>query len=102
MQRLIIAFIFLTATFSTILLQAQNQEECEQVLNRAAEEFNAGHFYGIPAMLHDCLEKNQRAGWRQRAYILLAETYLLLDDPVGAERSYLEILRANPEFVPDR
>jgi hypothetical protein len=83
-------------------VRAQSHEECEQVLNGAVEEFNAGHFYGIPAMLHDCLEKNQRAAWRQRAYILLAETYLLLDDPTGAERSYLEIIRANPEFVPDR
>lgn len=102
MQRFIITSLFLIAALCTTRLQAQNQEECEQVLNRATEEFNAGHFYGIPSMLHDCLEKNQRAGWRQRAYILLAETYLLLDDPVGAERSYLEILRANPEFVPDR
>jgi hypothetical protein len=83
-------------------VKAQSQEECEQVLNRAVEEFNAGHFYGIPAMLKDCLDRNQRAAWRQRAHILLAETYLLLDDAAGAERSYLEILRANPEFVPDR
>jgi hypothetical protein len=81
--------------------QAQSQEECELVLNQATEEFNAGHFYGIPAMLNDCLSKNHKPGWRQRAFILLAETYLLLDDPFGAERSYLEILRANPEFVTD-
>ncbi|RAV97987.1 porin family protein [Pseudochryseolinea flava] len=102
MQRLRIAFLVCFAIFCARGLKAQSQEECEQVLNRAIEEFNAGHFYGIPSMLHDCLERNQRAAWRQRAYILLAETYLLLDDPVGAERSYLEILRANPEFVPDR
>ncbi|HYG18176.1 MAG TPA: outer membrane beta-barrel protein [Ohtaekwangia sp.] len=84
-----------------VLAKGQNQEECELVLNRATDEFNAGHFYGIPAMLNDCLNKNQRSGWRQRAYLLLAETYLLLDDPFGAERSYLEVLRSNPEFRTD-
>src|SRR5688572_1283900 len=94
--------IFFICMASYALVNGQNQEECEVVLNRATEEFNAGHFYGIPAMLNDCLNKNQRADWRQRAYLLLAETYLLLDDPFGAERSYLEILKANPEFITDR
>jgi hypothetical protein len=77
------------------------QDECELVLNRAIEEFNAGHHYGIPAMLNECLERNQNREWRQRAYLLLAETYLLLEDPFGAEKSYLEVLRANPEYTTD-
>jgi len=77
------------------------QDECELVLVQATEEFNAGHLYGISAMLKDCLDKNQRREWRQRAYLLLAETYLLLEDPIGAEQSYLNVLRANPEFVTD-
>jgi len=95
--------LFLALLFSVGAMQVQGQglEECELVLNQATEEFNAGHLYGIPAMLHDCLSKNHRPAWRQRAYVLLAETYLLLDDPIGAENSYLEILRANPEFVTD-
>ena len=77
------------------------QDECELVLTRATEEFNAGHLYGIPGMLNDCLNKNQNDEWRQRAYLLLTETYLLLEDPLGAENSYLNILHANPEFVAD-
>jgi hypothetical protein len=32
---------------------------------------------------------------------LLTQTYLLLEDPIGADNSYLELLRANPEFLPD-
>lgn len=79
----------------------QAQTECELTLTQATEEFNAGHLYGIPAMLSDCLNKNQKDEWRQRAYLLLAETYLLLEDPIGAENSYLEVLRANPEYVTD-
>ncbi|MDH4295191.1 MAG: PorT family protein [Cyclobacteriaceae bacterium] len=81
--------------------QSLAQDECELVLIQATEEFNAGHLYGISAMLKDCLDKNQKREWRQRAYLLLAETYLLLEDPLGAEQSYLSVLRANPEFLTD-
>ncbi|MGC3946954.1 MAG: outer membrane beta-barrel protein [Chryseolinea sp.] len=77
------------------------QDECELTLAQATEEFNAGHLYGIPALLKDCIDKNNNREWRQRAYLLLAETYLLLEDPLGAEQSYLNVLWANPEFVTD-
>lgn len=74
--------------------------DCEQTLALATEEFNAGHFYSVPSTLNECLTSFNR-DQRQRAFLLLTQTYLLLDDPIGAERSYLEILWANPEFVPD-
>lgn len=74
--------------------------DCEQTLAFATDEFNAGHFYSVPSILNECLTGFNR-DQRQRAYLLLTQTYLLLDDPIGAERSYLEILWANPEFVPD-
>lgn len=94
-KAVVVIFLFCVS----ICLHAQ--DECELVLTRATEEFNAGHLYGIPGMLSDCLSKNQNDEWRQRAYLLLAETYLLLEDPLGAENSYLNILHANPEFVAD-
>lgn len=80
------------------------QIDCEQVLNNATEEFNAGHFYGISAMLKPCIDNGFSREQRQRAYLLLTQVYLLLDDPIGAEDSYLKLLHANPEFVaePDR
>jgi len=96
LRKFIVAILF---TLGCLVSQAQN--ECEVTLTRATEEFNAGHLYGIPAMLNDCINKNQKSEWRQRAYLLLAETYLLLEDPIGAENSYLEVLRANPEYVTD-
>jgi opacity protein-like surface antigen len=92
----VVAFIFLLG-----VNYSHAQSECELTLTRATDEFNAGHLYGIPALLNDCLNKNQNDAWRQRAYLLLAETYLLLEDPIGAENAYLEVLRANPEFVTD-
>ncbi len=96
-KRIIVAIALVF--FGVVYSDAQN--ECELTLTRATEEFNAGHLYGIPAMLSDCLAKNQKDDWRQRAYLLLTETYLLLEDPIGAEKSYLEVLRANPEYVTD-
>lgn len=74
--------------------------DCEQTLALATEEFNAGHFYNVPSVLNECLTSFNR-NQRQRAHLLLTQTYLLLDDPIGAQRSYLEVLWANPEFVPD-
>src|SRR5687767_3189962 len=79
---------------------AAQDEDCELTLTRATDEFNAGHFYGIPSILSNCLSKFTKEQ-RQRANLLLTQTYLLLDDPIGAKRSYLEVLHANPEFVTD-
>lgn len=80
---------------------AFGQSACELTLTRAQEEFDAGRFHGVPALLQECLDKNQNREWEQRAYLLLSETYLLLEDPVKADESYLRVLQANPEFVTD-
>ena len=87
----------------TIVAHAQ-VDNCELKLNQATEEFNAGHFYNISSLLKDCIDRGFTREQRQRAYLLLTQTYLLLDDPIGAESSYLKLLEANPEFVtePDR
>lgn len=79
--------------------RAQN-DECQLILELAVTEFNAGHFYIIPSILSPCLE-NFSAEQKQRAYLLLTQTCLLLDDPVGAKQNYLGVLKANPEFVTD-
>lgn len=85
---------------STILSWAQ-EVTCEQVLNQATEEFNSGRFYGVPGMLANCISDGFTREQRQRAYLLLTQVYLLLDDPLAAENSYLEVLEANPEFATD-
>lgn len=74
--------------------------DCEQTIALATEEFNAGHFHSVPSILNECLTSFNR-DQRQRAFLLLTQTYLLLDDPIGTQRSYLEVLSANPEFIPD-
>lgn len=78
-------------------LYAQN--DCEAKLNEAANEFNSGHFNGLSAILKPCIDsKSFTSEQLVRAYQLLTQTYLILDDPLGAENSYLNLLRANPEF----
>ncbi len=74
--------------------------DCELILNQASDEFNAGHFYGISSILAPCMNKFTREQ-RQRANLLLTQTYLLLDNPEEAENSYLKLLQANPEFAVD-
>lgn len=82
-----------------LVINSVAQDKCEQTLTQATEAFAAGHFNQIPIMLKACIDEGQKKEWRQRAYLLLAQTYLLLEDPVGAENSYLEVLRANPEYT---
>lgn len=89
--------ILLSISFTSF---AQNDTECEQSLTQAQDEFNAGHFYGLPAILKDCLSKFSTEQ-SVRAYMLLAQSYLLIDDPIAAEDSYLKLLRADPEYVAD-
>src|SRR5690349_8468608 len=90
---------FLFFTLSVHVAFAQN-DDCELTLSRAVDEYNAGHFYAIPAVLEPCLNQFTTEQ-RQRAYLLLTQTYLLMDDPIGAKQSYLSVLKANPEFIPD-
>ncbi|HYC85574.1 MAG TPA: porin family protein [Chryseosolibacter sp.] len=91
----VIGFIFIMCS------RVNGQDEnCEGMLVRATEEFQAGHFSSIPGILSECLDKFTQEQ-QLRANLLLTQTYLLLDDPLGAKRSYMEVLRANPEFVAD-
>jgi opacity protein-like surface antigen len=98
MVRVLLATLLFIFIFS---LNGRTQSACELTLNTAQQEFEAGRFSSVPVILKDCLSKNQNREWEQRAYLLLAETYLLLQDNAKAEESYLKIIQSNPEFVTD-
>ncbi len=83
-----------------ISVQALAQQDCELTLTNATKEFQDGHFYTIPSILGGCLTSFSN-DQKLRAYLLLTQTYLLLDDPIGAKVSYLGVLKANPEFIAD-
>jgi hypothetical protein len=85
----------------SVSISAFAQENCQQTLDLANTEFESGRFYGLPSLLKGCLEAGFTNEQRFRAYYLLAQAYLVLDDPIGAETSYLNLLKVNPEFKPN-
>lgn len=93
--------IHILLLFYSISYAQQPVSDCEQTLNVATDEFNAGRFYGVPSILKPCLDRGFTREQQQRANLLLTQTYLLLDDPFGAESSYINVLWANPEFEAD-
>ncbi|MGE0772137.1 MAG: outer membrane beta-barrel protein [Cyclobacteriaceae bacterium] len=89
--------LILMLVLMAVTIRAQ-APDCSQRLLQANDEFTAGRFYGIPGLLAECLE-NLSSEEKVRAYHLLAQTYLIIDDPVAAEDSYLRLLGADPEYV---
>jgi hypothetical protein len=94
-RKLTLQFLFILI-FGYTSAQVNN---CEQSLTQADAEFNAGHFFGIPSILSSCLQSGFSNEQKVRAYLLLTQTYLILDDPISAEDSYLKLLKADPEYV---
>lgn len=93
-----LAVILLMGSWCT----ASAQSACDQTLIDAESEFSAGHFYSIPSKLQSCLEGNDFSqDQKVRAYLLLCQAYLILDDKVAAEDNYLRLLKADPEFIPN-
>ncbi len=79
---------------------AQDKCDPESTLTLATDEFNAGHFYGLEAILKPCISnKTFTREQLVRAYQLLTQTYLILENPAAAEESYLNLLSANPEYI---
>lgn len=72
----------------------------EPILLQAGDEFNAGRYYGLPALLKPVIESSKTTNEQLvRTYLLLTQAYLILDDPTAAEDSYLKLLKADPEYV---
>lgn len=97
MNRRLALILFLSLLLSSPAL-AQDKD-CEQILSQADDEFNAGRFYGIPSLLKPCLERGFTNEQKVRAYLILTQAYLILDDPIAADDSYLKLLNADPEYV---
>lgn len=77
------------------------QGSCTTVLSDAQDSFESGHLYGIPAILKPCLDSGFSKAEKIQAYWLLCRTYLIIDDPISAEDSYLKLLNLDPEYAVD-
>lgn len=91
-------FIFCVGVFMIFRLSAQ-ETASEDLLTRASGEFNLGHFVGIPRILTDSATRKMSKEQKVRAFSILSQTYLVLDKPALADSSYLELLRADPEYI---
>ncbi|MEJ0033771.1 MAG: outer membrane beta-barrel protein [Bacteroidota bacterium] len=101
MRKLLTFVLVIAATLAGKYSFAQGDTDCLAKLSTAENEFAAGRFYGIPAMLDDCLKGNRFSNEEKvRVYMLLTQVYLLIDNPTAADDAYLRLLNANPEFVP--
>ena len=80
--------------FSCLRTASSQSGECDQTLSHAEAEFSAGHFYSIPSILQKCLEQGLSQEQSVRAYLLLCQAYLIIDDPLAAEDNYLKLLKA--------
>jgi outer membrane protein with beta-barrel domain len=94
-RKLLVIIIF-TGLYQ--LANAQSQADCSESLNRARDEFNAGHLEAVPNILHDCIKNGFSKAQKVDAYRILTITYLYLDDPIGAENSFLALLAVEPQF----
>ena len=77
-------------------------QDCSANLDQAKLNYREGKLYEIPGMMDGCLGNNELSRQQQvEAYELLSLTYLYIDEPELAEQSYLNLLKADPEYRPD-
>ncbi|MDH5366084.1 MAG: PorT family protein, partial [Cyclobacteriaceae bacterium] len=98
MSKLFFKFYGCTILCLALQVQSMGQGACTETLDQAQDEFEEGHLYIIPSILKDCLAKGFTKQERIQAYWLLTRTYLVIDDPISAENSYLELLKLDPEY----
>jgi hypothetical protein len=98
MRRIAMLFGFLAVFFCTHKALAQ-KSNCEETLNLASAEFDAGRFVGLENILKPCLDNGFSREQKVRAYLLLTQAFLILEDPKSAENSYLELLKSDPEYI---
>lgn len=78
-----------------------NAQDCLNNLDQAKQFYQDGKLYQIPGVLADCAPDLDSDELKVEAYELLSITYLYIDEPELAEDSYLKLLAADPEYVPD-
>lgn len=72
-------------------------QDCTLALSEADRLLSSGNVELVPATLNNCLNQLSRED-RVEAYKKLTIAYLYMDDPFGAEKSFLALLNEDPEF----
>jgi hypothetical protein len=78
----------------------QSDSDCAVLLSEAENNFAAGKYYTVPTLLQGCIDQGGYSREEQvRVHMLLTQSYLLSDEPLKAENSYIQLLTADPEYV---
>ncbi len=77
------------------------QAPCRDALERAEDQYDAGQYQRVIAILQPCLPNEVPTAGQLRAYKLLALAYLLADDKGSAKTPVREMLKLNPRFEAD-
>ncbi len=97
MKKTLLFFVFVLS----MLFSQEGSAQCANNLKTAQANFNEGHLYAIPSLLEQCLQNGFSKQDKIEAYQLLTLTYLYIDDPISAERSFLDLLALDPEHRVD-
>ncbi len=92
----VLCFLLLLECFAAFA-----QRNCQETLQLSRSNFDKGHLYSIPSILKPCIDKGFTKQEKIQAYWLLTQVYLLVDDPISAEDSYLKLLNLDPEYKVD-
>jgi hypothetical protein len=84
-----------------IVAPASAQVPCRDALERAEDQYDAGQYQQVIAVLQPCLPNEVPTAGQLRAYKLLALAYLLTNDKGSAKTPVREILKLNPRFEAD-
>ncbi len=101
MKKHLLGFSILIYILASIGNLSLAQGTCAASLSDAQDNYDSGHLYGIPAILKPCLDNGFSRAEKIQAYRLLTRTYLIIDDPISAEDSYLKLLNLDPEYKVD-
>lgn len=93
-KKLFIAWLVL----DTLCFSSSKAQDCSSTLEQARSGFENGYLYTIPSTLKPCLDNGFDPAQKKEAYLILTRTYLLIDDPISAEDSYLKLLKLDPEY----
>lgn len=88
---------YVVAIFFIIGASQLAKAQCTEALNRARAEFDNGNVERVSAILYPCIKELSKEN-QVEAYRLLSISYLYMDDPMGAETSFLALLEIDPEF----
>ncbi|MCB0497321.1 MAG: hypothetical protein KDC79_14365 [Cyclobacteriaceae bacterium] len=90
--------VWLFVIIILLLSPSKAISQCIEDWDKAQSEFKEGHLYSIPSILSGCLQDGFTKSEKVEAYRMLTITYLYIDDPYGAQNSFIGLLKLDPEY----